>query len=187
MAMVSVSYRVTRWSLQESSATRSARVSSRCPTGERFSRMPLRCSSQSSSFSKPGTTGLGEVMAWVVEFHLTTALPCAVLGPPASLPAIIGSFLLPSVLHGSFVGNAHVFFRRRFASSTSEGKQSSARTSTHSPLKGSCRAIQFGYSLHLTTKPRLPASSSLRCLREANSSRLGSGEDFMDNFFARSK
>jgi hypothetical protein len=39
---------------------RSARVTSRCPTGERFSRMPSLCSCQSSCFSKSRTTGLGE-------------------------------------------------------------------------------------------------------------------------------
>src|SRR5918998_4470996 len=97
--MLPVSYRVTRWSLHERIATRSARVTSRCPTGERFSMIPSRWLSQSSCFSKPGTTGLGELMPWRVAFHLTTALPWAVLGPPASLSAIIRCFLLPSVLH----------------------------------------------------------------------------------------
>src|SRR5215218_1450645 len=86
-----------------------------------------------------------------------------------------------------FLRKPHLFLRLRFASSTNEGKQSSALTSTHSPLEGSCRAIQVGYSLHLTTRPRLPASSSLRLLREADSSRLVSGETFVDTLFARFK
>src|SRR5918997_5749776 len=112
MAIAPVSNRVTRWSLQDRSATRSARVTSRCPTGERFSMIPSRWLFQSSVFSKPGTTGFGELMPCRVAFHLTTALPSAVLGPPAPLSPIIRSFLLPSVLHGTFVENAHVFFRR---------------------------------------------------------------------------
>src|SRR5918993_5292021 len=100
MAIAPVSNLVTRWSLQESRATRSVRFTSRCPTGERFSIIPSRWLSQSSCFSKPGITGCGELMPWRVAFHLTTALPWAVLGPPASLSAIIRSFLLPSVLNG---------------------------------------------------------------------------------------
>jgi len=81
----------------------------------------------------------------------------------------------------------HRLLRVWFASSTNEGKQSPALTSTHSPLEGSCRAIQFGYSLHLTTKPRLLASSNLRLLSEANSSRLVSGEISTDTLLARSR
>src|SRR5215211_5502634 len=81
----------------------------------------------------------------------------------------------------------HRFLRVWFASSTNEGKQSPALTSTHSPLEGSCKAIQFGYSLQMTTKPRLPASSSLRLLRDATSSRLLSAEPSVDALLARSK
>src|SRR5215213_511647 len=93
MAIAPVSNRVTRWSLQESRATRSARVTSRCPTGERFSMIPSRWLSQSSCFSKPGNTGFGELMPCRVAFHITTALPCAVLGPTPSPLAVILSFI----------------------------------------------------------------------------------------------
>ncbi len=61
-----------------------------------------------------------------------------------------------------FLRKAYAFFRLRFASSTNDGKQASVLTSAHSLLMGSCRAIQTGYWLHLTTKPRPPASSCLR-------------------------
>src|ERR671911_173961 len=49
------------------------RPSSRCPTGERFSMIPSRWVSQSSCFSKPGTTGFGELMPWRVAFHFSTS------------------------------------------------------------------------------------------------------------------
>src|SRR5215210_1300406 len=44
--------------------------------------MPSLCSCQSSVFSRPGTTGAGELMPWRVAFHLTIALPSWVAGPP---------------------------------------------------------------------------------------------------------
>src|SRR5215212_3817417 len=106
--MVTVSKRVTRLSLQESSATLSANTSSRCPSGERLSSTPSLCSSQSSLFSTPGTTGAGERMPWRVAFQRTISLPPSVLGPP--LRAVLASAdrapapgaLLPhGALHGS--------------------------------------------------------------------------------------
>ncbi len=72
-----------------------------------------------------------------------------------------------------FLRKAYAFFRLRFASSTNDGgKQASVLTSAHSLLMGSCRAIQTGYWLHLTTKPRPPASS---CLRRPRSARAPHG------------
>ncbi len=71
-----------------------------------------------------------------------------------------------------FLRKAYAFFRLRFASSTNDGKQASVLTSAHSLLMGSCRAIQTEYWLHLTTKPRPPASS---CLRRPRSARAPHG------------
>src|SRR5215203_5232092 len=69
-------------SRHKSSATLSASVSSRCPSGWRLSSTPSRCSSQSSFFSTPGITGAGERMPCCVAFHFTTSLPSWVAGPP---------------------------------------------------------------------------------------------------------
>lgn len=72
-----------------------------------------------------------------------------------------------------FLRKAYAFFRLRFASSTNDGgKQASVLTSAHSLLMGSCRDIQTGYWLHLTTKPRPPASSCLRPPLGQSSSRI---------------
>src|SRR5215213_6482396 len=52
--MDSVSKRMTRRNLQESSAALSAKINSRCPTGERLSRKPSLWYSHSSASSTPG-------------------------------------------------------------------------------------------------------------------------------------
>src|SRR5215218_9529822 len=78
---------MTRWRRQESSATLSANTISRCPSGCRLSSTPSRCSSQSSAFSTPGTTGAGERIPWRVAFQRATSLPSSVLGPPTNAPS----------------------------------------------------------------------------------------------------
>jgi predicted alpha/beta hydrolase family esterase len=55
---------------------------SRRPSGERVSRTPARCASQSSALSIPGTTGAGEQRPWRVAFRLDLSLPPAVPRPP---------------------------------------------------------------------------------------------------------
>src|SRR5918993_1389731 len=87
---------MTRWSLHESSATLSASTSSRCPSGCRLSSMLSLCSSQSSVFSTPGTTGAGERMPWRVAVPRATSLPSPVLGSPFGPPLELTMALLCS-------------------------------------------------------------------------------------------
>jgi hypothetical protein len=54
--------------------------------------IPSRWVSQSSFFSTPGTTGVGERMPCRVAFYFTTSLPSWVAGPP------FGMFEPPSMV-----------------------------------------------------------------------------------------